>query len=394
MSMTMGTPTIAQRLHNPALVATGLSLAATAVVLSSSSPFLSCALWAGACGTAFWRGRQPIQRLPHAATGTELSTGASTPEAYGAPGASELVARAFAHSAAPMVISDALDRIVLVNPAYIKLSGIQAQEVLGKSAELQGLAPLRAAHLHGIDAALREGGRWSGESSLRDAEQKEHELWLVVSTLRDDANRITHHIRMFQNIEPLKAQLRLMAEQARMDSLTGLPNRRAFSEHLFQSMARTRRYPKTLALMSVDLDGFKAVNDTHGHDVGDQLLQHVAKRLSACVRTTDVVCRLGGDEFMVILEGAGMPHEVERIGQRILTCLSEAYTLAGHHIKATPSIGVVIHRTDESEQDLLRRADATMYAAKHAGKSRMIMDTAITAGTNAHQVMALRGEAA
>ncbi len=293
-----------------------------------------------------------------------------------------------------MVISDALDRVVLVNPAYIKLCGVQAQDLLGKSAELLGMAPLRAAHLHGIDAALKDGGCWSGESSLRDVDNKKHELWLVVSTLRDDANRITHHIRMYQNIEPLKAQLRLMAEQARMDSLTGLPNRRAFSEQLFQSMSRTRRYPKTLALMSVDLDGFKAVNDTHGHDVGDQLLQHVAKRLSACVRTTDVVCRLGGDEFMVILEGAGMPHEVERIGQRILTCLSEAYTLAGHHIKATPSIGVVIHRTDESELDLLRRADTTMYAAKHAGKSRMVMETAISASGNAHRVMAIRDEAA
>jgi diguanylate cyclase (GGDEF)-like protein/PAS domain S-box-containing protein len=313
------------------------------------------------------------------------------PESHGA---SDLVSRAFAHSTSPMVISDALDRIVLVNPAYTKLCGVKAQDLVGKPAELHGLAPLRSANLHGIESALKDGGRWSGEANLRDAEHREHELWLVVSTLRDDTHRITHHIRMFQNIEPLKAQLRLMAEQARMDSLTGLPNRRAFSEHLFQAMARTRRYPKTLALMSVDLDGFKAVNDTHGHDVGDQLLQHVAKRLSACVRTTDIVCRLGGDEFMVILEGAGMPHEVERIGRRILTCLSEAYTLAGHHIKATPSIGVVIHRVDESEQDLLRRADTAMYSAKHAGKSRMVMDMAAAAETPARRVMPLRDEAA
>jgi diguanylate cyclase (GGDEF)-like protein len=108
--------------------------------------------------------------------------------------------------------------------------------------------------------------------------------------------------------------------------------------------------------------------------VGDLLLKQVARRLMACVRTSDVVCRLGGDEFMVILEGAGMPHEVNRIGQRILTCLSESYTLNGHHIKATPSIGGVVHQVDEPEQELLRRADATMYAAKHAGKCRMVLD--------------------
>ena len=246
--------------------------------------------------------------------------------------------------------------------------------MLGQSAELQGLAPLRASHLRGIDQAFKEGQRWSGESGITARDGAVHDMWLVVSTLRDAADRVTHHCRVFHNIEPLKAQLRSMAEQARHDSLTHLPNRRAFSEFLFQAMARTRREPKTLAIMSVDLDGFKAVNDTHGHHVGDLLLQHVARRLSACVRTTDIVCRMGGDEFVMILEGAGMPHEVERIGQRILTCLSEAYTLEGHHIKATPSIGVVIHQVNESETSLLQRADAAMYSAKRAGKCRMVLD--------------------
>jgi diguanylate cyclase (GGDEF)-like protein/PAS domain S-box-containing protein len=398
--MTSGTPTFTQRLQRPGILATGLTLAASAVVLSSSSPSLSCALWASACGAAAWWGRsgaagRPIGQANKESTSEVCTTGSESALRCPAPPAdADLVARAFSHSAAPMVITDALDRIVLINPAYVRLCGIEPSSLMGQSAELQGMAPLRASHLQGIDTALRDGGRWSGESSLRDASNQEHELWLVVSTLRDAEQRITHHIRMFQNIEPLKAQLRAMAEQARMDSLTNLPNRRAFSEHLFQAMARTRRYPKTLAIMSVDLDGFKAVNDTHGHAVGDQLLQHVAKRLGACVRTTDIVCRLGGDEFMVILEGAGMPHEVERIGKRILTCLSEAYTLAGHHIKATPSIGVVIHHVDESEQDLLRRADATMYAAKHAGKARMIMDTGSAKEAPGARLKALRNEAA
>jgi diguanylate cyclase (GGDEF)-like protein/PAS domain S-box-containing protein len=400
--MTSGTPTLAQRLQRPGILASGLTLAASAVVLSSSSPSLSCALWASACATAAWWGRFGAERSSAGSSGgAAFGTGSSSSLGEGAlahlPASradSDLVARAFAHSAAPMVITDAMDRIVLINPAYARLCGVEAKALLGQSAELLGMAPLRPSHLHGIETALRDGGRWSGESSLRDAANQEQELWLVVSTLRDADQRITHHIRMFQNIEPLKAQLRAMAEQARMDSLTNLPNRRAFSEHLFHAMARTRRYPKTLAVMSVDLDGFKAVNDTHGHAVGDQLLQHVAKRLGACVRTTDIVCRLGGDEFMVILEGAGMPHEVERIGKRILTCLSEAYTLGGHHIKATPSIGVVIHQTDESEQDLLQRADATMYAAKHAGKARMIMDTGSAKEASAAPMASLRHEAA
>jgi diguanylate cyclase (GGDEF)-like protein/PAS domain S-box-containing protein len=398
-SMTSGAPTLAQRLQSPGILATGLTLAAAAVGLSSSSPSLSCAFWVGACGAAAWWGRSGADRgssnSPHGATfGTGAAVAGAGSLLPNACADSDLVARAFAHSVAPMVITDAMDRIVLINPAYARLCGAEPKALLGQSAELLGMAPLRPSHLHGIETALRDGGRWSGESSLRDASNTKHELWLVVSTLRDADQRITHHIRMFQNIEPLKAQLRAMAEQARMDSLTNLPNRRAFSEHLFQAMARTRRYPKTLAVMSVDLDGFKAVNDTHGHAVGDQLLQHVARRLGACVRATDIVCRLGGDEFMVILEGAGMPHEVELIGKRILTCLSEAYTLGGHHIKATPSIGVVIHQADESEQNLLRRADATMYAAKHAGKARMILDTGGAKEAPHAQPQALHNEAA
>lgn len=375
--MTMGTPITGHRLQRPALAALGVLLAATAVWLSSSSPSAASALWVGVCGVAAILGR---------ISGTRQAQGRSRDEQFQQalialqaqpdqqPGA-HLVAKAFQHSASPMVITDALDRILVVNQAFTQLIGMDSAALLGQSAELCGMPPLRASHLQGIDQALRDGSRWSGEATLSSPDGQAHELWLVVSTLRDADQRITHHTRAFQNVEPLKAQLRQMSEQARHDSLTGLPNRRAFSEHLFQAMARTRRYPKTLALMSVDLDGFKAVNDNHGHDVGDLLLQHVAKRLMACVRTTDIVCRLGGDEFMVILEGAGMPHEVERVGQRILNCLSEAYALQGQHITATPSIGVVIHHVDETESDLLRRADAAMYAAKHAGKSRMVLDS-------------------
>ncbi|HRH27558.1 MAG TPA: sensor domain-containing diguanylate cyclase [Aquabacterium sp.] len=372
----MGTPTMVQRLQGPALLSCGLTLIAGAAMLSSPGSLSTFALWGSACLVlGAWgqqRGRrQERQRSRH--EHYEQALAALQATGQGVPG-STLLQSAFDHSASPMVITDALDRIVMANTAFTQAVGLDTKALLGKSAELQGMAPLRSSHLPGIDQSLKEGRRWSGESAVCGHDGQVHEWWLVVSALRDERGRLTHHCRVFQDVEPLKAQLRQMSEQARHDALTELPNRRAFSEHLFQAMARTRRYPKTLALMSVDLDGFKAVNDTFGHDVGDLLLKQTARRLMACVRTTDVVCRLGGDEFMVILEGAGMPDEVNRIGQRILTCLSESYTLNGHHIKATPSIGGVVHHVDESEQDLLRRADAAMYAAKHAGKSRMVLD--------------------
>lgn len=286
-----------------------------------------------------------------------------------------LLEAAFGQSGAAILITDALDRIVMVNPAFVELSGHAAAEMLGQPAELMGMAPLRGTHLPELEQTLRDGRRWSGESALTTAAGQQQALWLNVSVIRGANQRITHHCRVFQDVNPLKEQLRAMADQARHDALTGLPNRRAFGEQLFRAMARTRRYPRTLAIMCVDLDGFKGVNDRHGHHVGDQLLVQVARRLQACLRTTDIVCRMGGDEFMLILEGAGAVHDVQRMGQRVLTCLSEAYAIDGHHITVTPSIGAVIHDGQEPDTRLIERADAAMYAAKHGGKGRLVMAT-------------------
>jgi diguanylate cyclase (GGDEF)-like protein/PAS domain S-box-containing protein len=284
-----------------------------------------------------------------------------------------LLEAAFEQSGAAILITDGLDRIVMMNPAFMELSGHPLDTMLGQNAELMGMAPLRGTHLPELEQVLREGRRWSGESSLTTAQGDQLALWLNVSVVRDERQRVTHHCRVFQDVNPLKEQLRAMADQARHDSLTGLPNRRAFGEHLFKAMARTRRYPKTLAIMCVDLDGFKGVNDRHGHHVGDELLIQVARRLQACMRTTDIVCRMGGDEFMLILEGAGTTQDVQRMGTRVLTCLSEAYAIEGHHITVTPSIGAVMHDGQEPDTRLIERADASMYAAKNGGKGRLVM---------------------
>ena len=360
-----------------ALSGAALTVLASASMLSSSSPWLGHLAWLSATACVAWvahRAGRHRGETQQAHDRYQEALRALQGEGAAQLAGASLLQSVFQHSQAPMVITDGLDRIVMANQAFARLCGMSTDALLGQSAELHGLAPLRPSHLPGIDQHLKDGTRWAGESGITSQDGAVHDMWLAVSTLKDTSGRITHHSRVFQDIAPLKKQLRQMAEQARHDSLTELPNRRAFSEHLFHAMARARREPKTLAVMAVDLDGFKAVNDTHGHHVGDLLLQQVAKRLQACVRTTDIVCRMGGDEFMVILEGAGMPHEVERIGQRILTCLSEAYTLEGHHIKATPSIGLVVHHAQETEADLMQRADAAMYSAKRAGKCRMVLD--------------------
>lgn len=385
---TMGTPNLPGSPFLPFIVSLFAVLAASSgalclLALQGQFSWLWGLLSTGAAllaaGAAWRHWRQLMQQMRQAqvvgVTGpiTQAITQAIDKGEKPPAQALRLLEAAFEQSGAAILITDGLDRIVMMNPAFMELSGHPLDTMLGQNAELMGMAPLRGTHLPELEQVLREGRRWSGESSLTTAQGDQLALWLNVSVVRDERQRVTHHCRVFQDVNPLKEQLRAMADQARHDSLTGLPNRRAFGEHLFKAMARTRRYPKTLAIMCVDLDGFKGVNDRHGHHVGDELLIQVARRLQACMRTTDIVCRMGGDEFMLILEGAGTTQDVQRMGTRVLTCLSEAYAIEGHHITVTPSIGAVMHDGQEPDTHLIERADAAMYAAKNGGKGRLVM---------------------
>jgi len=175
---------------------------------------------------------------------------------------------------------------------------------------------------------------------------------------------------VFSDISALKRHQADLDEMARLDSLTGLPNRRSFDERLIDALARAGRSKHLLALLFIDLDGFKKVNDTLGHAAGDQLLCGVAERLKACVRTVDAVCRLGGDEFTVIVEDAGSQADVGRLCERILELLGQPHLLAAGRPVVTPSVGVALGMPGEAADSLLRRADDAMYAAKRAGKAR------------------------
>lgn len=285
----------------------------------------------------------------------------------------KLASRVMAETADAVVVSDALDRIVMVNPAFLKMMGLRQDAVIGQSAELLGMAPLRESHLSGIEDALRSGHRWTGECTLVGLEGRALETWLAVTTLRSEDQRLSQHIRVLTDISVLKAQQRELAEQARRDSLTGLPNRRVFVERLRQAMARARRQPQTLAVMFIDLDGFKAINDRLGHAAGDRLLVEVATRLESSVRDTDCVCRLAGDEFTVILEGAGHPTEVHRIGQRILERLGQPCVIGNETVWPGASVGAALFEVQDNHDSLCQRADAAMYTAKRAGKARFVM---------------------
>jgi diguanylate cyclase (GGDEF)-like protein/PAS domain S-box-containing protein len=285
----------------------------------------------------------------------------------------KLASRVIEETGDAVVVTDAVDRVVMVNPAYLHITGMSPTEVVGQSAELLGLPPLRESHLPGVTHALKLGQRWSGESRQTCQDGRTLDTWLSVSTLRNEQQKVTQHIRIFSDISVLKAHQRELVEQARHDSLTGLPNRRAFGERLTQAMARARRQPQTLAVLFIDLDGFKGVNDRFGHAGGDKLLAEVAQRLLQCVRLTDCVCRLAGDEFTVILEGAGNPGELINICQRIVDRLCVPHDMGEASVVVSPSIGAAVFQTGDTVDGLCHRADAAMYSAKHAGKACFVL---------------------
>ncbi|EDN67548.1 GGDEF domain protein [Beggiatoa sp. PS] len=171
------------------------------------------------------------------------------------------------------------------------------------------------------------------------------------------------------DISSLQQDIENVRYLANYDSLTRLPNRLLFRDNLLQAEALSKRNQRVFALLFIDLDGFKPVNDRLGHAIGDQLLQGVAKRLQKCVRETDSVARLGGDEFTVILNNLRAAKDAAKVAGDIVQCLQKPFQLNGHHVIVSASIGISIYPNDSQDIDtLIKQADSAMYEAKHAGK--------------------------
>ena len=282
----------------------------------------------------------------------------------------QLAQKVFTHTPAGIVVTDEAHRIVSLNPAMLQMTGYDTYELVGHV--IFGLITFgddeSAEHLR-EQVALR--GQWSGEADVAQKGGDDFPAGIRVNRVDDPhTGNPTHHIWILADITERKAAEERMRHIAQHDSLTGLPNRMALAIRLAQLLPEARRYERRLAMMFLDLDRFKIINDTLGHQVGDELLREVACRLSNIVRTTDFVARLGGDEFVIVLPEITTPADSALVASKIIAALATPVQVDAHELHTSPSIGISIFPDDGPDADsLLKNADTAMYHAKSAGRN-------------------------
>jgi len=276
-----------------------------------------------------------------------------------------------------MVITDADGLILRVNQAFTAITGYSAAEALGQRMSLLRSGRQDEAFYEAMWAGIQQTGAWQGEIWNRRRSGEVYAEWLTVTAVRGGQGQITHYVGTFTDITRRKAADAEIQQLAFYDPLTGLPNRRLLTDRLKQALASCARSHHPGALLFIDLDHFKNLNDTLGHDQGDVLLQQVARRLNDCVREGDTVARLGGDEFVVMLQDLSdslteAATRAEAVGEKILVALRQPYQFGQltHHSSA--SLGVALFsESHHSVDELLKRADLALYQAKDAGRNTL-----------------------
>jgi diguanylate cyclase (GGDEF)-like protein/PAS domain S-box-containing protein len=275
------------------------------------------------------------------------------------------------NSSEAMFITDAQKTILEVNPAFTLLTGYSAEDVIGKNPRLLRSGRHDAAFYRTMQNALETTGHWQGEVWNRRKNGEVFAEWQTINTIYNTDGSIRRHVALFSDITEKKKSEELIWAQANFDQLTGLPNRRMFRDRLSQDLKKAHRAGHGLALMFLDLDHFKEVNDSLGHDTGDALLIEAAQRIAACVRESDTVARLGGDEFTIILAELDDRANIERIAAEILRSLSLPFELGENIAYVSASIGITLYPDDATSlEDMLKNADQAMYVAKSAGRDR------------------------
>ena len=282
----------------------------------------------------------------------------------------QLAERVIASSMEGIMITDAKSRIEFTNPMFTQLTGYNTDDVIGKTPALLSSGRYDKAFYDQMWQALGREGVWRGEIWNR---RKTGELYLellTITAVTDDDDIITHYAALFTDITQNRRNEERICQMAYYDALTGIPNRRLMEDRLEHAIRQAHRNRLVLAVLFIDLDHFKQINDTLGHQVGDSLLLQFTERAQTCLREGDTLARLGGDEFVVILPELNSPEAAKKIAHR------EDYQIDGHTLSASASVGISLYSSEaDTARQLLERADAAMYSAKRVGRNAICLST-------------------
>jgi len=283
----------------------------------------------------------------------------------------KLAANVFTFAREGILITDAHSNIIDVNDTFTRITGYSREEVLGKNPSMLHSGRQNTAFYAEMWQALSEKSHWHGEVWNRRKNCEVYAEMLTISAVQDAADITQNYVALFTDITSMKEHQQQLEHIAHYDPLTDLPNRVLLADRLQQAIAQSLRYSRQLAVLYLDLDGFKAVNDTYGHEVGDELLIAVSQRMKEVLREGDTLARVGGDEFVAVLVHLDQENNYLQILERLLQAASNPVTVADAVLHVSASIGVTLFPQEDADADtLLRQADQAMYQAKQSGKNR------------------------
>lgn len=278
---------------------------------------------------------------------------------------SKLSAQVFENVAESIIVCDPEGTIIYVNKACTSITGYSPEELLGKTPSVLRSNHHDKAFYAQMWGSLINTGQWQGEVWNRRKNGEVYPQWLNISSIKDDTGEVSHYVGLGRDITDLKLAENKILHQAYHDPLTGLPNRLLFEDRLSQAVSRTGRSDSKLAVMFLDLDHFKNLNDSLGHQTGDLFLKDVADQFVKCLRQDDTISRLGGDEFTVILEGINTRNDAATVAQKLIDIFSSPFEIGGNEIYLGVSIGISLFPADsEDVETLIKYADLAMYHAK------------------------------
>ena len=274
------------------------------------------------------------------------------------------------NAAEGVVVTDVSGQVLMVNPAFTAITGYATEDLVGQSLRVLRSGRHDRAFYAAMWEAIDADGFWQGEIWNRRKNGQIYPEWLTISAVHDAQGRPRHYIGVFSDISERKQREHRIWRQANFDSLTDLPNRSHFNERLDVATAEARRNGLPLALLFIDLDHFKWVNDTLGHEAGNQLLRQAARRMASCLRAEDCLARLAGDEFAILLPTLGRSDHADIVARKLLDTLSKPYHIEERDVVITASIGIALFPGEGADGlSLLKNADVAMYRAKEAGRN-------------------------